>query len=147
MVGKHVSEPPSSTYTVLVDHTAALASPARSRSAGKDSMRAKKGLAVLLLGIVLAGCTDNTGAIDQEGHNGFDRMTCDDVTTLARDAKHGAITVAEAAVIAQKVRANSEHGGDPMVRQAGNHLVSAYDSMNHARIVAALEEFQQACTW
>ena len=110
-------------------------------------MRATKGLAVLLLGIVLAGCTDNTGAIDQEGHNGFDRMTCDDLTTLARDAKHGAVTVAQAAVIAEKVRDNAEHGGDPMVRQAGNHLVTAYNSKNHARIVAALAEFEKACTW
>jgi hypothetical protein len=110
-------------------------------------MKATKGLAVLLLGIALAGCTDNTGAIDQEGHNGFDRMSCNDFTALAKDVRHGVMTVAEARVAANKLDQAAAHGGDPMVRQAGSHLVDAYKSNNHARIVSALAEFEKACTW
>lgn len=110
-------------------------------------MMATKALAVLLLGIVLAGCTDNTGAIDQEGHNGFDRMTCTDFASLAKDVKFHAVTVAQARDEAEAVGKTSQHGGDPTVRQAGNHLVSAYKANNPQGIVTALAEFQKACEW
>jgi hypothetical protein len=110
-------------------------------------MRATKGLAVLLLGIVLAACTDNTGAIDQEGHNGFDRMSCNDFTALAKDVKYGAVNQAQARAAAAKLDDTAEHGGDPEVRQASAHLTAAYRANNRARVDAALAEFENACKW
>ena len=110
-------------------------------------MTATKGLAVLLLGILLAGCTDNPGAIDQEGHNGFDRMTCTDFASLAKDVKYHAVDFTQAKGEADRVAANSQHGGDPDVRKAGSTLVKAYRTDNTQAITAALAQFQKACQW
>jgi hypothetical protein len=112
-------------------------------------MKATRGLALLIFGIglCLTGCTDNTGAIDQEGHNGYDKMACTDFSTIANEVTHGAMTVADARSEAAKLNDTSQRGGDPMVRQAGSQLANAYRANNPQAVSSAMAQFRSACTW
>jgi hypothetical protein len=115
-------------------------------------MRATRGPAPLLfvifgIGLLLTGCTDNTGAIDQAGHNGFDRMACTNFATMANEVKHNAMTVTDAKTEADKLAATTAGAGDPMVRQAGSRLAAAYKVADPKAVAAAILQFQSACKW
>jgi hypothetical protein len=113
-------------------------------------MKASRGLAVAVsvaAGLALTACTDDTGAIDQLGHNGFDRMACTQFATMANDVRHDAMTVRQARVYADQLAATSQRGGDPNIRQAGTDLADAYRRNSPAQLSKAMAEFQSACRW
>jgi hypothetical protein len=110
-------------------------------------VKATRGLAVLLLAALLAGCSDETGAIDQLGHNGYDQVACDGFTTLAKEARFGAMGMPDLRAEAAKLATTASHAGDPNVRQAGSQLAAAYSTNNSRGVAVAMTAFQKACTW
>jgi hypothetical protein len=112
-------------------------------------MKASRGLAVAIVaaGLSLSACTDDTGAIDQLGHNGFDRMACTGFAAMANGVRHDAMTVSQARTTAEQLAATSQRGGDPNIRQAGADLVDAYRRNSMALLTRAMAEFQSACRW
>jgi hypothetical protein len=112
-------------------------------------MKVTKNVAIALLMCgVLAACADNTGAIDQMGHNGFDRMACNDFAALAKDMKFGAVTLAQAQERAAKLLDESSKGGaQAAVRQAGTDFAASLALGNQQAIGAATVKFQQACAF
>src|SRR5689334_8797219 len=113
-------------------------------------MRASRGLVVLAAltaGAALAGCTDNTGAIDQKGHNGYDKMACTSFTSMARQAQYGALTPAQALDAAVQVAATAQRAGSPAVRTAGGRLADAYRAQDSQAVTAAIAAFKAACKW
>jgi len=103
--------------------------------------------AMALVGTLLTGCTDDTGAIDQKGHNGYDQRACSDVAAMANDVRHDAMTVGQASAEADRLAATAQRGGDPMVRAAGAHLAAAYHPRDPRKVSRALTEFATACDW
>jgi hypothetical protein len=113
-------------------------------------MGARRGrmvLAVVTAGAALAGCTDNTGAIDQKGHNGYDKMACTSFTSMAREAQYGALTPTQALDAALQVAATAQRAGSPDVRAAGGRLADAYRTQDSQAVTAAIAAFKTACTW
>jgi len=113
-------------------------------------MSPTRALAVVLLvatGWSLAACTDDTGAIDQEGHNGYDRRACTRFAAMANDVTHGALSTPQAQGAAVQLAGTSGHGGDPKVRRAGSDLADAYRAGDTRRVAAAMAEFRAACAW
>jgi hypothetical protein len=112
-------------------------------------MTASRGLAVAVVSaaLSLSACSDNTGAIDQLGHNGFDRMACNSFATMANDVRHNAMTVSQARATVDQLAAMSQRGGDPNIRQAGTDLAGAYNRNSPAELTKAMAEFQAACHW
>jgi len=100
-----------------------------------------------MLGVLLTGCTDNTGAIDQEGHNGYDRMACTNFAAMANDVRHNAITTDQANAVAQQLAATSQRGGDVRIRTAGGRLADAYRARDTAAVTVAIADFTAACAW
>jgi major membrane immunogen (membrane-anchored lipoprotein) len=76
-----------------------------------------------LVCVSLAGCADNTGAMDDKGHNGYDEMTCQDVKILAYDLEHSQLAPSERASRTQQVKDVSAKAGDPAVRQLASAFV------------------------
>jgi hypothetical protein len=103
--------------------------------------------AVAFVGILVTGCTDNTGAIDQAGHNGYDRMACRAFTSMANDLQHNAITVDQATAEANRIGADAGQAGDPRVRQAGSSLRNAYLTHDRTHVAEAVADFTRACSW
>jgi len=100
-----------------------------------------------MLGLLLTGCTDNTGAIDQEGHNGYDRMACTNFAAMANDVRHNAIGRDAASAQADQIAGWSQRGGDVRIRQAGGKLADAYHAKDTGAVTAAIDEFTAACAW
>src|SRR5690242_18163265 len=109
--------------------------------------RAVVALAVLATGAPLAGCTDETGAIDQKGHNGYDKQACTSFTSMARQAQYGALTPNQALDAAVQVAATAQRAGSPAVRAAGGKLADAYRAQDSQAVTAAIAAFKVACTW
>jgi len=114
-------------------------------------MKATRGPALLLsvgmLVVTLTACTDNTGAIDQAGHNGFDRMTCTGFATMDNEVTHGAMSNDQARAQAEQLAATARTSGDPLVRQAGADLAAAYRTADAKAVAKARAEFKAACAW
>jgi len=116
-------------------------------------MRAKRGPAVMLtgaavmLGVGLTGCTDDSGAIDQKGHNGYDLKACTQVAALANDVSHGAVTPSQAGAEAERIAGESDRAGDVAVRRAGVRLRTAYRAGDARATGEAFAGFAAACAW
>jgi len=95
--------------------------------------------------LLLAGCADNTGAIDNEGHNGYDRMTCNDLKVLAMDVQYGALAPADRPDRVQQLRDEASKAADPVVRQSASTYLDALISGNRNQIATTITAFTKIC--
>ena len=103
------------------------------------------GVVALLTCLALAGCADNTGAIDDMGHNGFDKMTCTDFKALAMDVQYGTVT---AAALRDRVQQLSDEAGkaaDPAVRRATATYTATLLAGNRKASTTAAAAFAKIC--
>jgi hypothetical protein len=105
------------------------------------------GAAVLIVCAALTACADNTGSIDDMGHNGYDRMTCEDFKDLAMDVEYEMLSQAEGAQRAKALGAEAGHAADAAVKQAASQYVTAFLAGDREKRDATIKPFMQACHW
>jgi len=120
----------------------------RNRSTARRERR-PRGLtgAVLVLALVsaLAGCADPTGQIDEDGHNGYDEMTCEKAKALALDIRYGTVDAASAGQRVDDITQEAAKAGHPEVRDAAMALVAGWRARDRAKISTASQALVKAC--
>jgi hypothetical protein len=110
--------------------------------------RVRTGSAVLafaVTGLLLTGCADATGAVDPQGHNGYDLMTCEAAKALALDIEYGAVTAASAGGRVSDLTADAERASDTDVRQATQALISGLRTGNKGAVKTATASLVMSC--
>jgi hypothetical protein len=113
-------------------------------------MKVTRGLTVaslLLASVVLTACADNTGAIDQKGHDGYDLMACNKFRSMANEVEHDAITAARAVTDSAQIQDWARRGGDPRMKEASLRLKAAYAAGDLQAAQTAIADLKVACTW
>jgi hypothetical protein len=100
--------------------------------------------AVAFMCIALTGCADQTGEIDPQGHNGFDRMTCQDSKAFAFDVMCGTVTSMDEGRI-QQIATEMKQAGDADIRQASGALIAGYRAGNRRALTAAAASLAKVC--
>ncbi len=112
---------------------------------GSRTARPAVWVPVVLAGVVLTGCADPTGAIDDQGHNGYDAMTCEQAKAFALDVQYG--TVYEATVDARisELSKDAAKASRPEVQRAAKALITGYRGKSPKSMAAATASLVQAC--
>lgn len=108
-------------------------------------MKVAAACVIALLCLALAGCGDQTGVIDAEGHNGYDRDTCTDSKAFALDVKYGAVTVAKRQERIDRITDQMKRASEADIRKASEALLAGYRAGNRKAIDAAIVSLVQAC--
>jgi hypothetical protein len=101
----------------------------------------------ILLTVLLAACTDDSGAIDGEGHNGYDVKACTDLVVMASGVNLDALTQPQASAEAERIGQKADRAGDASVREASGRLRAAYRANDPQAASDALTDFASACAW
>jgi len=102
-------------------------------------------LATVAAGLLLAGCSDATGAVDAMGHNGYDVLTCTQGKALAMDMEHGTLAVSSLQARLSDLRAKSDKASDEGIRQSATSLIAAYLAQDTGAAEAATTSLLRAC--
>jgi len=102
-------------------------------------------LAAFATGLLLAGCADASGDVDAQGHNGYDVMTCQNAKALALDIEHGTVMPTTAQTRISDLTASAGKASDPMVRQATQALVAAYQAKDRRAAATATTSLVKSC--
>jgi hypothetical protein len=101
--------------------------------------------AAALACILVAGCADPTGDIDDQGHNGYDMMTCEQAKAFALDIQYNMVLAASVQERIADLSADAAKASHPEVRQAATALISGYQARNRRSVTAATASLVKAC--
>lgn len=101
--------------------------------------------AVAFACVALTGCADETGQIDAQGHNGYDRMTCIYAKALALDIQYGTVLQDQRQDRIKKVTGEAKKASDQAVQQATTALISNYMAGNKKGVGTATASLVKAC--
>ena len=99
----------------------------------------------VLAGVVLTGCADPTGVIDEQGHNGYDAMTCEQAKALALDVQYGTVYQATADARLSELSTDAARASRPEVQRAATQLLTGYRGKSPKTMTAATASLVQAC--
>jgi hypothetical protein len=103
--------------------------------------------AIALACLAIAACADNTGAVDDLGHNGFDRMACSDLKILTFDVEYEPAGVAQRSGEAKSLREEAGKAGDPQVRAMATEFLTALDSGDRTEVSASAKQAVKICSF
>jgi hypothetical protein len=102
-------------------------------------------LAFAVTGLLLTGCSDATGDVDAQGHNGYDLMTCEAAKALALDIEYGTVTAASAHSRVSDLTADAARASDQDVRQATQALLTGFQTGNKGAVKTATASLVMSC--
>jgi hypothetical protein len=102
-------------------------------------------LAFAVTGLLLTGCSDATGDVDAQGHNGYDLMTCEAAKALALDIEYGTVTAASARSRVSDLTADASRASDQEVRQATQDLLAGFKTGNKRAVKTATTSLVMSC--
>lgn len=86
------------------------------------------GAGAALVALLLGGCADLSGEVDDAGHNGYDKQTCTDFKSFAMDAEHQVITGDVAMSRARTLLAGTAKNSDQAIRDGVATYLQAWTS-------------------
>lgn len=99
----------------------------------------------VLAGAVVTGCADPTGAIDDQGHNGYDAMTCEQAKAFALDVQYGTVYAATVDTRISELSKDAAKASQPEVQRAAKQLITGYRGRSPKTMTAATASLVQAC--
>jgi hypothetical protein len=117
-------------------------SPTRS---GRRPLGPAGAVALLAAALLLTACADPTGEIDEDGHNGYDAMSCEKGKSLALDMQYGAMNAPSVRERMEDLSAAAKKAGHDDVREAATALLLGYRAKDPAKVTAASRALVKAC--
>jgi hypothetical protein len=112
---------------------------------GRARSRIPAAVLALLVALALGACADPTGEVDDQGHNGYDEMTCEQAKSFALDISYGTVFADSAGERMTEITTNAAKASHVQVRQAAMSLISGYRAHNKATESSASAALAKVC--
>lgn len=103
------------------------------------------GVTAVFAAMAVSGCADLSGAVDDLGHNGYDKQTCADFKNLAMDVQYAAVPRAAGLERARALVQESAKASDLVIRQGVQDYAAAYANNDKNRQTTVTTSLMRVC--